>query len=63
MRLGNTKFGIGALSVLLALISWILFRFEQNAHFAGTRLAVKTTDDNRKVCSEDIEPTLANIED
>jgi hypothetical protein len=63
MQAASTRYGVAALSVLLALISWELFRFERNTVFVHPRLAVKTTDDNRKVCSEDIKPTLENIDD
>jgi hypothetical protein len=55
--------GKALLFVLLAFISWTLFRFERNAEFGTTRIAVKTDGDNRLPCPPGITPSIDNIED
>jgi len=57
------KYFIAALSVLLAFVSWILFRIERNVQFGSTSLAVKVDSDNRLPCSQGITPSIDNIED
>jgi hypothetical protein len=54
---------VAVLFALLAFISWTLFRFERSAEFRSTRLAVKADGDNRQLCSQNIKPSLDNIED
>jgi hypothetical protein len=56
------KYFVATLSVLLAFVSWILFRIEQTAQFSSTKLALNSNGDNRQPCSPEIKPSIDNIE-
>src|SRR6185369_2028079 len=63
MQSERTKYLVILLSLLLAFLSWILFRLERNLQFGSTKLAVNTNGDNRQPCLPNITPSIDNIED
>jgi hypothetical protein len=63
MQSDRTKYLVILLSLLLAFVSWILFRFERAAQFSSTKLAVNTNGDDRQPCLPNITPSIDNIED